>query len=105
MAGRPPRLLGGAAEGHPDPPDRLAAQAQALHLLELLGQAAIVEAHMARLQQRRDALPHRRGQAAPRGLPSGAVDQVRCPTRLEAALEALHLPDTEPERGGHLPIR
>ena len=91
----PPPVLGGQAQGPASPPHQFAADAQALHLAQLLGGVAVIEILVAGSQQGVDLRRHRLRQAA-RGRPAAAaVWQARRPLGPQARFQPLDVPRTQ----------
>ena len=76
-----------------------------MYLLELFREMDIVEARVGGLQQVRHLLPQGLRQPAGGRAAAALVEQAAGTVALEAALEALDLPDAEVQGGGHLLVR
>jgi hypothetical protein len=86
---RPAAVLRRQAQGAAPPADQFAADAEALHLAQLLSGVAVIEVLVAGLQQGVDLRRDRRRQAARRRPPAPAVEQARCPLDLKSPLQPL----------------
>jgi hypothetical protein len=74
--GPPAAVLGGQAEGPPDPAHGGTADVKALiSLLQLVGEVTVVEVGVDGLQQQADALPDGGGQPTRRGLAAAPMDE------------------------------
>ena len=100
VLGGPAAPLGGLAEGPAQPADGAPANAQALHVAELLGAVAVIEVAVRGLDQLDDPLPDLHVQASARRLASAPVDQTPDPLRPIPGLEASELPQAHLQDSG-----
>jgi hypothetical protein len=100
----PPAALGGQAKGATEAPDRAAADWEALHLAQLLGGMAIVEARVRVLQQRRRPVAELGRHPTGGGPAAQAVEQPARALRGEANLQPLKLSDAQVQGVGSLGI-
>ncbi len=104
---RPAAVLRRQAQGAAPAADQFAADAEALHLAQLLGGVAVIEVLVAGVQQGVDLRRDRRRQAARRRPPAPAVEQARRPLGLQPDLQPLDVSGTDAQSGrplrvGHL---
>src|SRR5947208_432794 len=101
----PARARRGASEGQPKAPHRLAADLEAMDLAELFRQVHVVKAEVGGGHELGDLGAELGRQPARRGLAAALMAQRWRPAALEAALEALEVPDGQMQGGGALAIR
>jgi len=90
-----PAAGGGPPERAAEAPHRAAAQRQPIHLLELLGDVAVIQPGVGPLQERSRPRAHRGGQAAGRRAAPQAMAQAPHPLGREAALHPVKLSDAQ----------